>query len=181
MISVTAVDEAGNESPASNVLQARDSEGTLIHEDNFADLSSIQPAVTGVVLTNPGGNLRVASSGTGQIPLRFSILNSAFSVTPGSFQANRTYAFELDVLSVGGQLETANYFRNPFTIDGPQQVWITMIAGQTPRWQRTGQSNGSITFAFLDDDADGNGNVNWTTDDFIEISAVRVYDLGVNP
>ena len=179
LITVTAVDEAGNESPISNVLQARDSEGQLIHTDTFADLSSIQPAEAGTVLANPGGNLRIASAGTGVAPLRFQIFNSNFSLSPGSFQANRTYAFELDVASVAGQVGTANYFRQPFVIDGPQQVWIPTIGGQTIRWQRTGQSNGSITFAFSNDDA--LESVNWTTNDFIEISSVRIFDLGVNP
>ena len=179
LITVAAVDEAGNESPISNVLQARDSVGQLIHEDNFANLSSIQPAESGIVLSNPSGNLRIASAGTGVAPLRFAILNSNFSLTSGSFQANRTYAFEIDVASVAGQVGTANYFRQPFVIDDPQQVWIPTIGGQTIRWQRTGQSNGSITFAFSNDAA--LGSVNWTTNDFIEISAVRIFDLGVNP
>ena len=180
LITVTAVDEAGNEAPVSNVLQARDTVGQLIHEDNFADLSAIRPAESGNVLTNPAGNLRVASDGSGQAPLRFQIFNTDFSVTPGSFQPNRTYAFELDVASIGGQVGTANYFRTPFIFDGPQQVWIPTIAGQTIRWQRTGQSNGSITFAFLDDGPD-DGAAEWTAADFIEISALRIFDLGVNP
>ena len=178
LITVAAVDEAGNESPISNVLQARDSVGQLIHEDNFADLSSIQSAATGNVLTNQGGSLRIASDGTGQAPLRFLILNSQFSLSPGNFQSNRTYAFELDIASITGQVETANFFRTAFVIDGPQQVWIPTLAGQTIRWQRTGQSNGSVTFGFSGE----NGVIpNWTTNDSIEIAAVRIFDLGVNP
>jgi len=180
--SVTAVDEAGNEAAASNILQSRDTVGTLIHEDMFADLSMVRPAPPNVVHTNPGGNLRVASTGAGTIPIVFQIFNSQFSITDGSFLANHTYAFELDVAAIGGQVGNANYFRNVFTLDDGQQVWQPTVVGKTLRWQRTGQSNGSITFAFAGDQATGpNPSTPWTAGDSIDLSAVRIYDLGANP
>ena len=116
-------------------------------------------------------------------PIGFVVFNGDFSIPPqGSFVDGRTYAFEIDIAAVAGQVAFANIFRNAPNIEGPQQIWNPVVAGDTLRWQRLSSdgppdtANGSITIAFADNELD-NSNT-WATSDSVDISAFRVYDLG---
>lgn len=163
--SVTATDEAGNESTVSNVIQITANAGTLIYESDFATGITGFQAIGAAVFSNPNSRFRMTKE-SANADMGFALPNSNF-IPPDNvnFVDGTEYRFEIDVHSLV-RVNTANN-----NYPAPAQTELNIVAGQTYTWSRSDMSNGSFQITF------GVPTTPWQTGDYVELSAVRVYKL----